>query len=124
MNEYRLKKNIILPVVSQQNMSFYPFTGKENLTKGAFGIMEPISRDIVPPESIDLFIVPGVAFDFDYNRLGRGKGYYDRFLSDIDKPVIGLCFDYQLIASIPHEAHDKKMTLIIAENTIVSPRHQ
>jgi len=107
------KKKIVLPVVSGENMHFYPYTGKENLKKGAFGIMEPVSRELVPPEEIDLFIVPGVAFDLACNRLGRGKGYYDRYLSCIDKPVIGLCFDFQLIDSIPCEAHDKKMTMVV-----------
>jgi len=108
-------KKIVLPVISGENMHFYPYTGKDNLKKGAFGIMEPVSGDLVPPEDIDLFIVPGVAFDYACNRLGRGKGYYDRYLSGTDKPTIGLCYDFQLIESIPTEPHDKKMTIVITE---------
>jgi len=116
------KKFIVLPVISGNNMHFYPYTGNKNLHEGAFGIMEPVSRDLVPPEDIDLFIVPGVAFDLACNRLGRGKGYYDRYLSGIDKPAIGLCYDFQLIDSIPCEPHDKKMTFIITETATVLPK--
>jgi len=119
MDKYRFKKHIVLPVISIENMNFYPYTGKENLKKGAFGILEPISRDIVPPEDIDLFIVPGVAFDYLCNRMGRGKGYYDRFLSNIDKPTIGLCFEFQLMKYTPHESHDKKMTIVLTENATI-----
>ena len=121
MDECRFGKNIVLPVITGENMRFYPYTGKENLKKGAFGILEPVSLDLVPPANIDLFIVPGVAFDYACNRLGRGKGYYDRYLSDIDKSVIGLCFDFQLVESIPCEPQDKKMTMVITESAIVFP---
>ena len=119
IDNYHLKKNIVLPVIADENMFFYPYTGKENLKKGRFGIVEPISRTLIEPKDVDLFIVPGLAFDYAGNRLGRGKGYYDRFLSDTNKPIIGLCFDFQLIESIPHETHDVKMTFVLTENTTV-----
>ena len=121
IENYYCKKKIVLPVITGENMHFYHYSGSENLKKGAFGILEPVSRDLVPPEDIDLFIIPGVAFDYHCNRIGRGKGYYDRYLADINKPTIGLCFDFQLINSIPHEPHDKKMTLILTETTTISP---
>ena len=123
-NKYRTGKDFALPVIFGENMHFYPYTGKQNLKKGPFGILEPVSRELIPPDNIDLFIIPGVAFDLACNRLGRGKGYYDRYLSDINTPVIGLCFDYQLIDSIPCEAHDKKMTVVLTEIAIVLPPHQ
>ena len=115
MEEQRFEKQIVLPVISGDDMHFYPYTGKENLKKGALGIAQPVSGDIVPPENIDLFVVPGIAFDYACNRLGRGKGYYDRYLAGVDKPVIGLCLDCQLVESLPTEIHDKKMTMVITE---------
>ena len=123
IEKYHTKKRIVLPVIAGENMHFHPYTGKDNLKKGAFGILEPVSEEIIPPESIDLFIVPGMAFDAGCNRLGRGKGYYDRYLSGIDRPIIGLCFGYQLLESIPHETHDKKMTFILTENSIALPHN-
>ena len=118
IEEWCDKKRITLPVVQGNDISFHAFTGKENLNKGVFEIPEPTSGDIIPTEDIDLFIVPGVAFDRDCNRLGRGKGFYDRYLTGINKPMIGICFDFQLIDSIPAEKHDIKMTMVITEKVI------
>jgi len=117
---WRTKKQIVLPIISGENMFFSTYTGKENLIKGVLGIAEPISNEIVSPDSIDLFIVPGIAFDYDCNRLGRGKAYYDRYLSHTDKSIIGLCYDFQLLEQIPWEKHDKKMTFVLTESIIVS----
>ena len=115
IEEWSDKKRIALPVIHGNNINFYAFTGRENLTKGIFEIQEPMSGDLIPPEDIDLFIIPGVAFDRDCNRLGRGKGFYDRYLADTNKPMIGICFGFQLIDTIPTENHDIKMTMIITE---------
>ena len=124
IDEWHKKKTIALPVTSGENINFYEYTKNKDLTKGAFGIPEPVSGKIIPCESIDLFIVPGIAFDSSCSRLGRGKGYYDRYLSDVKKPIIGICFDFQLIDSVPTEKHDMKMTMVITENVIVSSHHQ
>lgn len=113
------KKNLVLPVVSGENIHFYAYTGKENMIKGAFGIPEPIASAPTSPEDIDLFIIPGIAFDRKGNRLGRGKGFYDRFLAGTNKPVIGLCYEFQLLDHIPTEPHDQKMNWIITENTLI-----
>ena len=110
------KKKITLPVITGENINFHIYKGKEFLRTGALGITEPVSTELIPPEKIDLFIVPGVAFDRERNRLGRGKGYYDRYLAGINKPMIGICFDFQLIDIIPSEKHDIKMDMIITEN--------
>ena len=83
--------------------------------EGAFHIQE--SCGPVLPESeygtIDLAIIPGVAFDLNGNRLGRGKGYYDRLLPKLSCHTIGICYPYQLIDEVPHEPHDVPVDEII-----------
>ena len=118
------KKNIVLPVTSLETIKFHTYKGKEFLNKSALGIPEPTSTDVIHHEDIDLFIVPGVAFDREGNRLGRGKGYYDKYLAGIIKPIIGICFDFQLMDSIPAEKHDIKMTMVVTENITVSPHRR
>lgn len=90
---------------------------KKDLEKGPFGIFEPRkdSLKLVPLEEIDLIIVPGVAFDEKNYRLGRGKGYYDRFLKSLPSRsvAIGICFDFQRLKSIPVEPHDVPVSLVI-----------
>ncbi|MDR2914792.1 MAG: 5-formyltetrahydrofolate cyclo-ligase [Tannerella sp.] len=124
IEEWYMTKKIVLPVVSGENIFFFAYTGKNNLVKSAFGINEPVATELISPENIDLFIIPGIAFDYKCNRMGRGKGYYDRYLAGINKPAIGICFDFQLLEHIPAESHDKKMTLVITEKTTVSSHHQ
>ena len=71
------------------------------------------------PVFIDLVIVPGVAFDKNKNRLGRGKGYYDRFLEKIDAPKIGVGFDCQLIEKLPVEKFDVRMNKVVVPSLII-----
>ncbi|RKY43390.1 MAG: 5-formyltetrahydrofolate cyclo-ligase [Candidatus Omnitrophota bacterium] len=90
----------------------------KELTKGPFGILEPKSNFVrpVPLKMINLVIVPGIAFDKEDNRLGRGTGYYDRFLSKISKDTctIALAFDFQIVDSIPTFSHDIKVKEVIS----------
>jgi len=74
---------------------------------------------MLPENEIDLIIVPGVAFDRQRNRLGRGKGFYDRLLSTLNVPKIGISYDFQLKDQIPVEPFDRKMDLIITEKEII-----
>lgn len=74
-------------------------------TTGAFGIKEPLGPP-VDPQSIDLVIVPGLAFTPDGKRLGRGKGHYDRFLLEVSAPTIGVGFNEQLVDELPVDDHD------------------
>lgn len=68
-----------------------------------------------PTSDVDLFIVPGVAFDRKGNRLGRGSGYYDRLLTGIGVPKIGLAYSFQIVAEVPHSSYDVPMTMVITE---------
>ena len=117
------KKKILLPVIEGNDLRLLPYTGKGSLRSGIFGILEPATPDkeekVIDEKDIDLIIVPGVAFDRLHNRMGRGKGYYDRLLSTLSALKIGICFDFQLQNEIPVEPFDKKMDYIITENEVI-----
>lgn len=121
IEKWHHKKQLLLPLIEGDHLRLLTYTGKESLKPGAFGIPEPDGTTPPVPESdIDLIIVPGVAFDRQCNRMGRGKGYYDRLLSTTKAPKIGICFDFQLLESIPVEPFDIKMDMIITEKEIVN----
>ena len=91
---------------------------KKDLELGPYGIYHPrkdVRLEEIPLEEIDLVIVPGVAFDEENNRLGRGEGYYDRFLKKLPDriPTIGLCFDFQRINYLPKDSHDIPVSKVI-----------
>lgn len=113
------KKTIFLPVVEGNDLSLHPYRGKHSLQSGAFGIMEPGREEPCRLEDIDLMIVPGIAFDRQCNRMGRGKGYYDRLLTTLSIPKIGLCFSFQLVDEIPMESFDIPMDGVVTDKEII-----
>lgn len=112
------EKTILLPLVEGDDIYLFPYKGKHTLTCGVFGIQEPQRCDPFPEDQIDLMIIPGVAFDRKGNRIGRGKGYYDRLLSTLKAPRIGLCFSFQLMNDIPAEPFDISMNGIVTDQEI------
>ena len=100
-------KRIVLPRIEGDEMEFYDIS--EGLREGAFGIMEPTATTPISPDKIDVMIVPGVAFTREGFRLGRGKGFYDKYLSynGFRAYTIGVCFPCQIVENIPTEQHDK-----------------
>ncbi len=124
IEKWQDKKTLYLPVVEGDNLRLLPYLGNDRLKTGSFGILEPTEEASPTPETtagtLDLIIVPGIAFDRKNNRLGRGKGYYDRLLSEWKTPKIGICFDFQLFDEIPAEPFDRKMNLVISENETTS----
>jgi 5-formyltetrahydrofolate cyclo-ligase len=90
-----------------------------DLVTSGHGIKEPKERHPLPSDCIDVIIVPGIGFDTLGGRLGRGGGYYDRFISR-DRPpiVIGVCFDEQLVDTVPKEPHDQLMTAVITPTNV------
>jgi 5-formyltetrahydrofolate cyclo-ligase len=101
-------------------MDFFEWTNKNPLKINNYGIAEPtLGKKICP----DLIFVPLVAFDDDFNRLGYGGGFYDRYIEKIAKIKkifkIGLGFSYQEIKKIPINKYDKKLDLIITEKKII-----
>lgn len=109
-------KRILLPVVAGERLELRAYTGHEHLTQGAYGIGEPDGPAFTDYGAIALAVVPGVAFDRQGNRLGRGKGYYDRLLEHLPATYkIGICFPYQIVNSVPTEALDIRMDEIITQ---------
>lgn len=81
-----------------------------------YHILEPKKKTaIIDPKSIDLYIVPGIAFDRNGYRLGHGKGYYDRLLAGINVPKIGLAYSVQVVAELPRSSYDVPMTMVVTE---------
>lgn len=93
-----------------------------DLTSGAYGILEPSVIKPADEKDIDVILVPGLAFDRNGGRMGFGMGYYDRLLSESGAVKIGLCYDFQLLDSIPAEKHDVPMNYIITEKEILKVR--
>lgn len=108
------RKRILLPVVVKDTLELYTYTGPDKMTIGAYGIEEPTEGKFNNLKDIDLAIIPGVAFDRRGNRLGRGKGYYDRLLPFlVGTYKLGICFPYQLLESVPTEDFDIRMNEVI-----------
>lgn len=107
-------KTILLPAVMGNDIQLREFEGVEQMEAGeAFGIHEPTKKFEVLKNSIDLIIVPGIAFDSKNNRLGRGGGYYDRFLPQTQAFKLGVCFDFQMLEEVPVTANDVRMDKVI-----------
>lgn len=114
---WQMGKKIVVPVVDGQTSMHLTLCHKDEFDRlpcGKFGIREPhgeVFRDI---GNIGVAIVPGMAFSRDGYRLGRGKGYYDRFLPILPQcQRIGLCYSFQLMNQLPHDKFDARMDCII-----------
>lgn len=108
-------KTILLPVVNGSKLDFKMYKGKEALMPGEqFNIAEPSGEKYENLKAVDLIIVPGVAFDLENNRMGRGKGFYDKFLSQSLAYKMGICFKCQLFTLVPTQKHDIKMDRVIS----------
>lgn len=113
--KYYQTKKIILPKVVGNDLELKQFTGIENMVLGDYGIAEPSGETFSELSALDIIIVPGVAFDRNLNRLGRGKAYYDKLLKNTKAIKVGICFDFQLIDKVPVDEHDIKMEMVISD---------
>ena len=113
LHEVAKTKRVFLPVVRGEELFMAEFVADEHLQTGSFGIKEP--QKSFYDGAVDVAVVPGVAFSATGNRLGRGRGYYDRFLSQNHCYCIGLCFSFQCLVEIPYEPHDVVMNEVICD---------
>ena len=106
-------KEILLPVTNHE-IALFTFTSFDELKIGKYGIMEP-SRGNAATREPDVIIVPGVAFGICMQRLGYGKGYYDRLLRKLPSYRIGLAYDFQVVEELPQHKDDERMDIILTE---------
>ncbi len=116
-------KIVSLPKVIGEELKFYKINSiNSELIKSKFGVYEPIddANNYINPQDIDLIIVPGVAFDKFKNRLGFGKGFYDRFLEKTKAKSIAVAFEEQVVkGKIPTEENDIKIDEIITDKSTI-----
>lgn len=108
-------KHVFLPTVVRDDLELHLFTGDEGMHEGCFSIKESDGPILTSDKysEIQLAIIPGMGFDLDGHRLGRGKGYYDRLLTQLHTHTIGLAFPFQLFESLPVESHDKNVEMVL-----------
>lgn len=114
VEKWSREKKILLPVVKDKTeMEIREYTGKSDLKEGAFHIWEPSGTLFTDYDKIETAVIPGIAFDEEGHRLGRGGGYYDRLLPRLKAYKLGVCFPFQLLDEIPHETYDVIMDEVI-----------
>ena len=109
------RKQVLLPaVIDEEHLELRPYQGETDLQLGAMNIFEPVGTPFTAYEQIEVVVVPGVSFDANGNRLGRGRGYYDRFLLQVPQAYkLGICFDFQKVAHVPTGPSDVPMNEVI-----------
>ena len=117
-------KMVLLPAVEKHGLVFRRINSDVELAPGKYGIPEPSAGcEQAALESIDLFVIPGVAFDLQGHRVGYGRGYYDRALHRFEtrRKFVGICYDFQLVDEIAGEPHDVIMDRVITERRAITP---
>lgn len=113
------QKRVAAPRIEGDTMDFYYFQSIVDLKQGAYDIWEPTGMERVTDEE-SVVIMPGVAFDLDCNRIGYGKGYYDKYLSKHPKmKKIALAYEFQIVGKIKREIHDIRPEMIVTERRVI-----
>jgi 5-formyltetrahydrofolate cyclo-ligase len=121
---WRLKKRVFAPIAQESmTLSFHEFVDENDLSTNKMGIGEPIGGELVPPDELDLVLMPLVAFDIHQNRIGMGGGFYDRtfsFLQQLSRPsrpkLIGVAFECQRVERITPNPWDIRLLSVFTEN--------
>ena len=114
-------KRVVVPVTDfettrLQQVELQSFS---DLEPNKWGVLEPNKGRNLDPDQLDFVVVPMVGGDPDCNRLGYGKGFYDRFLAETECPAVGLCFEECIVENIPTESFDMQLTAIITEERTI-----
>lgn len=112
------RKKFYLPRVNGVDLEVLPYE-ESRLELGSFHIEEPSGSEVTDPADMELVIVPAVAYDRKGKRLGRGKGFYDRFLQNTKATKVGVGYEFQLLDELPSEPHDVPMDIIITQKTTI-----
>ena len=115
-------KNIYSPVmdIEKERFSFAKISSLDSMIENKYGVLEPTEKELVDVSKIEVFLVPGAVFDLQGNRIGWGKGYYDKFFGEnkTNGTKIGLFFEFQKVEAIDPESFDVKMDFIVTEKQI------
>ena len=115
---WNLGKRAAVPRIEASEMNFYYIESFSELESGCFGVLEPTGNEIAKGKQV-LVIIPGAAFDKTKNRIGYGKGYYDRFLNKYPAyRTLALAFELQMVEEIPSDSFDVKPNQIVTEEKI------
>lgn len=114
-------KKVVFPVTDKVTGRITPYyaTQDAKFQRGAFSVNEPVNTEIADIRDIDLFVVPGIAFDKNGVRVGFGKGCYDRLLQDCAGVKVGFCYDFQICETIISDEHDIAMDYIVTESRFI-----
>lgn len=118
LGKWGKRKRFFLPRVNGVNLEILPYD-ESRLELGSFHIEEPTGDRTVDPSEIELVVVPAVAYDRKGNRLGRGKGFYDRLLKSTKATKIGVGYEFQLVDDLPVEPHDVAMDIVITQKSTI-----
>jgi 5-formyltetrahydrofolate cyclo-ligase len=119
------QKQVVVPKITNDRISIHKITSLSECIPTTRGILEP-QNDVnkISPQDIDVYIVPGLAFDVEGYRLGYGKGYYDQLLSQTTAPTIGIAYTDQLTYKLPREPHDIPVSHIITNSMSIQCSHK
>ena len=114
-------KRVVVPITDfgETKLNHVELHSFEELKTNKWGVLEPPQNREVKAESLDIVIVPMVGADLQCNRIGYGKGFYDRFLANVDCPTVGLCFERCIVEQIPTESFDVPLSAVVTEERII-----
>lgn len=113
-------KSVVVTKVVGDHPMLMPIDSWTDVRPGEFGILEPVGSQFIHASEVDVFLVPGVAFDKEGNRVGRGKGYYDKLLAKAPGYTIGLAYNVQIVSRLVSEEYDIPMNTVITEKEILN----
>jgi 5-formyltetrahydrofolate cyclo-ligase len=117
---WRMGKRVLFPRIAASGLTLHAVTGWTGFEAGPLAIPQPLGSVAVPPQEVDLAVVPGMAWDAKGGRLGRGGGHYDRLLPAL-RLAWGVGFDCQLVDAVPQESHDEGVERVWTASGLTDP---